>query len=43
MTFIPEQTIYVGAEPVTSIAFGAILVDLVKLGNTEIENFEENP
>jgi hypothetical protein len=36
MTFIPESTIYIGPQPVVSIAFGEVLLKIIKVGETEI-------
>lgn len=41
MTFIPDYTIYAGPEPITSIAFGEILLELIKLGNVEIADLTD--
>jgi hypothetical protein len=36
MTFIPESTICIGPQPVGSIAFGEVLLKIIKVGETEI-------
>jgi hypothetical protein len=36
MTFIPESTIYIGPKPIVSIAFGELLLKIIKVGQIEV-------